>query len=208
MNKNLNQYLTEGRKEYVFRLKFAVPVDNEMTDKLESCLDKYNVQSVSKASKTIMQKHPMDFGALTHPSEIFIVDVVLDYPVTAHDLQSYVEAHLGVPGSHLVVRSPDHPEEVQNDEDQKTETKAEPESLLDSDYEVEKVEDTYGDVYNQKMLADLQDERKERIFDVLNFEKDPTSEVDSDPEGFLKQKEGTKSAIPGKNDWKDPIKGM
>ena len=111
--KSLKTYITEAKTEYPFRLKFAVDITDDDLDALESCLDRYGVKSVSKATKTIMQKHPMDFGNLP-AGEIHIVDIVLEYPTTPDTLTSYLHSKLGVPQSHLVVRSPNNPEEVQN----------------------------------------------------------------------------------------------
>jgi hypothetical protein len=198
MNKSLNDYLTESKTEYPFRLKFAVEVTDQMIDALEVCLEKFNVQSVSKVHKTIMQKHPMDFATLP-ASEIYMIDVVLEYPVTDHALQSYIVSQVAVPASHLVVRSPNHPEEVANDavqaEDDANKTK--PQSLLDSDYDDTVHEIEFGDAYNEKLLANINTERKERIFDVLNFETDPTSDIENAPEDFSNMKPGTRSPISG-----------
>lgn len=193
--KKLNQYLTETKKVYPFRLKFAINIDNNALEQLESILQKYDVVSVSKATKTILQKHPLDFATIP-PCEIFIVDVVLDYPVTAHDLSQYIQSYFGVSAKHLVVRDPNHPEEVHNDECQnEKDTDKDAESLLDSEYKVESNEPSYGDAYNEAMLANIEAARKEREFSPLNYDKDPSSEVEHDSHAFTKMPEGSKSPI-------------
>lgn len=196
--KSLKQYITEAKTDYPFRLKFAVEITDEHLDRLEGALDRYNVKSVSKSSKTIMQKHPMDFGNLP-ACEVYIVDLVLEYPTTPDILQNYISGMLGIPESHIVVRSPNHPEEVQNDKDQKeiddTDPEAKPESLLDSDYPESEDDLPAGQEYTDKMLADEDEKRKGRLFDMVNFAKDPSSEIEHEPDEFLKAPQGTTSPV-------------
>ena len=196
--KRLKTYITEAQTEYPFRLKFAVDLTDEHLDTLESCLQRYGVKSVSKATKTIMQKHPMDFGNLP-AGEIHIVDIVLEYPTTPDTLTSYLHNKLGVPQSHIVVRSPNHPEEVQNDADQKAaddkDPDAKPESLLDSDYEDSDGDPVAGQEHTDAMLDAEDKKRKGRLFDMINFEKDPSSEVEHEPDELLKAPQGTKSPV-------------
>jgi len=196
--KSLKQYITEAKTDYPFRLKFAVDITDEHLDRLEGCLNRYGVKSVSKANKTIMQKHPMDFGNLG-AGEIYIVDIVLEYPTTPNVLQNYIHSMLGIPESHIVVRSPDHPEEVQNDKDQKEldekDPDAKPESLLDSDYPESEGDLPAGQEHTDKMLADEDEKRKGRLFDMVNFAKDPSSEIEHEPDEFLKAPMGTTSPV-------------
>ena len=196
--KSLKQYITEAKTDYPFRLKFAVEITDEHLDRLEGALDRYGVKSVSKATKTIMQKHPMDFGNLP-AGEVYIVDVVLEQPTTPDVLQNYIHTMTGIPESHIVVRSPNHPEEVQNDKDQKemsdTDPEAKPESLLDSDYPESEGDLPAGQEYTDKMLDDLDKKRKGRLFDMIDFAKDPSSELEHEPDEFLKAPQGTKSPV-------------
>ena len=145
-----------------------------------------------------MQKHPMDFGKLP-AGEIHIVDIVLEYPTTPDTLTSYLHSKLGVPASHIVIRSPNHPEEVQNDKDQKAaddkDPDAKPESLLDSDYEDSDNEVVVGQEHTDAMLDAEDKKRKGRLFDMINFAKDPTDEIEHDPDELLKAPQGTKSPV-------------
>ena len=45
------------------------------------------------------------------------------------------------------------------------------------------------------MLADLDKKRKGRLFDMINFDKDPSSEIEHEPDEFTKAPEGTKSPV-------------
>lgn len=147
--KNLFEYVEEVKKEYRWRLKFALPVTAEMVDKIESLLAKYDVKSVGQPKKTILQGRPMDFADFG-PSEIYMMDVVCEMPATREALREVLASGLKINLSQVVVRNPDEPLETDRD-DKKLDPEAKP--LLGSDYE--KSEDPkkfYGDEYNQKML--------------------------------------------------------
>ena len=155
--KSLKSYLVESEQTYKFRIKMAKKCDDETMDALETALEKYEVASMSKPKRTPIQEHPMDFQTLQN-AEVFIMDTELKYPVTAHQLYTYISEVVGVPASHLVVINSDHPEEIAREEAIKEE---EYESLLDSDYKEEKRDATYGDEYNENMLKQLETRKYE-----------------------------------------------
>ncbi len=161
--KSLKSYLVESEKSYKFRIKMAEKLDDELMDKVETTLEKYEVASISKPKKTPIQEHPMDFQTLNN-AEVFIMDAELKYPVTAHQLYSYMTDTLGIPHSHLVVINSDHPEEIAREEAIK-ETEEEYSSKLDDpDYKDApkgKAEDSFGDKYNENMLKGLETRKYE-----------------------------------------------
>ena len=113
--KSLKSYLVESEQKYKFRIKMAEKFDDEIMNQLETILEKYEVSSISKAKKTPIQEHPMDFQTLNN-AEVFIMDAELNYPVTAHTLYTYITDSLSIPKSHLVVINSDHPEEIAREE--------------------------------------------------------------------------------------------
>lgn len=154
MTKTFNDYLAESKKEYKFRLKFAgLDVDSFDEDVLESLLDKYQLVSISKAKTTPIQEHPLDFAALSN-THVVIYDIVVSYPTTPQVMMSYLTQGLRWPASHLLVM-PDHFAEREREEG--LQNSDEYATLLDSD-----LEDTgdfdieYGDLYNDKMLSELE----------------------------------------------------
>ena len=155
--KSLKSYLVESEQTYKFRIKMAEKCDDEIMNALETALEKYEVASLSKPKRTPIQEHPMDFQTLQN-AEVFIMDAELKYPVTSHQLYTYISEVIGVPASHLVVINSDHPEEIAREEAIKEE---EYESLLDSDYKEEKHDATYGDEYNENMLKQLETRKYE-----------------------------------------------
>ena len=155
--KSLKSYLVESEHTYKFRIKMAEKCDDETMDALETALEKYEVASISKPKKTPIQEHPMDFQTLQN-TEVFIMDAELKYPVTAHQLYTYISEVVGVPASHLVVINSDHPEEIAREEAIKEE---EYETLLTSDYKEEKQNSVFGDNYNENMLKSLETRKYE-----------------------------------------------
>ena len=69
------------------------------------------------------------------------------------------------------------------------------ESLLDSDYPESEDDLPAGQEYTDKMLADEDEKRKGRLFDMVNFAKDPSSEIEHEPDEFLKAPQGTTSPV-------------
>ena len=161
--KSFRSYLVESEQTYKFRIKLANELTAETMDALETALEKYEVASISKPKKTPIQEHPMDFQTLNN-AEVFIMDAELKYPVTAHQLYSYMTDTIGIPHSHLVVINSDHPEEIAREEAIK-ETEEEYSSKLDDpDYKDApkgKAEDSFGDKYNENMLKGLETRKYE-----------------------------------------------
>ncbi len=156
--KSFRSYLVESEQTYKFRIKMAKKCDDETMDALESALEKYEISSISKPKKTPIQEHPMDFQTLQN-SEVFIMDAELKYPVTAHQLYEYISQTVGVPASHLVVISSDHPEEIAREEAVKEQ---EYESVLETDYEdSNNAKDSFGDEYNENMLKAIESRKME-----------------------------------------------
>jgi hypothetical protein len=178
MQKSFKHYLEESVKEYHYRIKTVVPLDEESMDNLEYALTKYNLIDISDVTKTIMQKHPLDFYDVDN-AEVYIVDVVTGLPASAYVLQQELRIALRIPEKYIVVRTDNDPIERQGQhlankqemEDEADEKGWERESLLnvDSVYpEHEHEEDGsnyYGDEYNQKLNKYLSQVKSERTSD-------------------------------------------
>lgn len=161
--KSFKSYLIESEQTYKFRIKMAEKCDDERMNALETALEKYDVKSISKPKKTPIQEHPMDFQTLNN-AEVFIMDAELSYPVTAHQLYEYITQTVGVPASHLVIINQDHPEEIAREEAIKEEGDVYEAKLDDPDYKDAdkiKVEDHFGDKYNENMLKSLETRKYE-----------------------------------------------
>ena len=157
--KSFRSYIIESEQTYKFRIKLANKLDDEMMDKLETALEKYDVVSISKPKKTPVQEHPMDFQTLSN-AEVYIMDAELKYPATAHQLYNYISDEVGVPLSHIVVINQNNPEEIAREEAVAA-ADTPYEALLDTDYKDEKRAATFGDAYNENMLKGLETRKYE-----------------------------------------------
>ena len=162
--KSFKEYLSEGKKQYDFRVKIAGDVTPHQEDQLKSLLDRYTLSGFKKTAKTPIQSLPLDFPHVRN-AEVNIYEVTLDYPTTQYELTEYLSAELGVGKQHLVVRRPGEPSE----EYQEPVEKREGALLNDPDYKEAgnpQFEDYYGDKYNSGFVKELNDilklQRKDR----------------------------------------------
>ncbi len=104
-------YLVDSTKEFHYRIKTVVPIDDAM-DKIEYLLSKYDLVSMDGPKRTIMQSHPYDFPNLP-AAEIYIIDVVTHIAISPFILQQELRHVLGVTNTDVVVRGKNDPNELQ-----------------------------------------------------------------------------------------------
>ena len=150
--KSFKEYLTESKKEYKFRIKYAGTLEDQQVERIEMALGKYSVTDMSKPKTTPIQEHPMDFQTLRN-SEVSMIDVAVNYPCTSEVLRNELQEYAGISGSHLVVINAEHPEEIAREEAAGAKEE-EYKPLLDSEYNQEKKDATFGDEYNTNMLKE------------------------------------------------------
>lgn len=154
--KTFYQYLAESVKEYKYRVKTIVPLDDGALKRMETCLAKYDLVSFAKPKKTIVQNHPLDFKNVSQ-AEVVIVDFVLRMPVTSYALLQEIRKLLGINENQIVVRGENEPVELEAQKiiaDLEAAKEDKPAMLDDatySEYDAEK-EVAYGDEYNKKLL--------------------------------------------------------
>jgi len=110
------ELLESNKKEYKFTVKLACQeVDNDMLDKMEKCLEKYDLVSASKFKKSPLQKNPLDFPRVTN-SEVHTSDIVTNYPCTQDLLSTQIAKELEIPQHHVVVYTENDPRAAYNEE--------------------------------------------------------------------------------------------
>lgn len=179
---NLQDYINEAEKTYRFRLKSIVKLDDEAMDKVEMSVARFQPTEISRPTKTILQKQPLDFQGVEN-AEVYIVDMTFSLPVVAHVLRNDIRKVLKAPEEYIVVHETNEPIEIESlTLDALAEIEAEalkkglkPAALLSSpDYpEVNEIpgSEMFGDEYNAGFLSYLQDvqkSREERRVDPLN----------------------------------------
>ena len=166
--KSFKSYLTENKKEYKFRIKYAGTLTDSQLDRIEMALGKYSIVDMSKPKTTPIQEHPMDFQTLRN-SEVCMLDITVNYPSTVDVIRNELQEYAGISGSHLVVINAEQPEEIAREEAAKIPNDQEYKPLLDSEYEDKKQEATFGDEYNASMLKEL--ERGTPEVEIAKIEK-------------------------------------
>jgi len=157
----LLEYLESVKKRYKCRIKLACGCSNEMLDKLERYLEKYDVESVSAPQKTILQKRPLDFPQL-EMAEIYIVDFVANLPVSLQLLKTEVAELLRVSEGLVVVVNPEDPRETQDDLAKMERT----EPLLTTEPAETTEQNSFGDKFNTNFLKELKKLSDERRKDL------------------------------------------
>jgi len=162
--KSLKEYLTESEKTYEFRLRSLNEISDEHMDRVESHMRKYSMESMGAPKKTIMHK-PRGFGDVG-AREIYTYDIKTKLPATTNAIQEEIASICGVSLGEMIVNNMNEAEELWEVEEESDE---EAKSVLaDAEYgeaEKIKVEDHFGDAYNEKMIknapkSELQTEYK------------------------------------------------
>jgi hypothetical protein len=160
--KTLKEYITESfnDKKYMFKIKIAGDVNEDMEGKIKTILEKYKVENFSKNSTTPIQSLPLDFPKLRN-TNVNIYDVTLSYPATQYELHEYICNGAKISADAVVVRSPFEPtEQYQLPQEERKGA-----LLDDPDYkELPKIksEDYHGEKQVQSLLKELAKASKER----------------------------------------------
>lgn len=156
--KTLKEYIMLRKKTYPFKVKVAGEMTTEQEDTLKALLSKYQVLEFNKTGRTPVQALPLDFPRIQN-AEVNIYEVVLDYPVTSHELINYIGNGLRINEQRIVVRNPNEPSEAYQEQAATYEGAL----LNDSEHkEAPNAEfsDYYGDKYNASFVKALSDDLK------------------------------------------------
>ena len=163
---NLREYIEQMRTKHEIRIKLACPLSDELVDKLEKHLEKYDAEKITAPHKLILQKRPLDFPNL-ESAEISIIDFTAGLPVSNDVLRVELSKLLNCTEGYVVVRHATDPRETQDDI-AKVALQGEPVAKLGTDYTKEETGDgkqaeLVGDAHRSNLLAELKkmsDDRK------------------------------------------------
>ena len=167
----LLEYIETIRKQHKIRIKLACGCSDEMLDKIERHLEKYDAEQISAPQKLILQKTPLDFPQLDK-AEVHIIDFVANLPVSIQELHVNLARMLRVPEGYVVVRQAEDPRETQDPEISDKEYTP----RLGSDYDKSelsdvKAEELYGDKFNTSFLKELKklsDDRRKDLPKIVD----------------------------------------
>jgi len=163
--KSFKEYLAEAVQENPIRIKIACDVTDDMMDIIERELERYDIVSINKPVKTIMQEHPLDFGTKVRNAEVYIIDAIVNMPISHETFRRNLSDKLAIAYETVVVKGPNDPIEIEQEAEVQRQT-ADSESYepkVGQDYtdEEKKVAETdkpvSGEEHKKNFLKDLQD---------------------------------------------------
>lgn len=215
--KSFYHYLAEAKKEYSYKIKLISAVDDAAVSRIERALVKYDIISISKPKKTILQAAPLDFKRASNV-EVWIIDVVTHLPASSYVMWEELRTALEIPGDNIVVRGLNEPMEIEsqrieaqhNMDKEAVKDGLIRDSLLGVDgtypeYEAGISDTPYGDEYNKRLLnylAQVQANRpqndehfvepKNALFKWLTPEQKPGEDFNQDQDAVKPVHSGTK----------------
>jgi hypothetical protein len=179
--KNFSTYILNNEKTYYYRIKTILNIgpygaskkesdeSNERLTTIEKSLSKYDLITMERVKKTILQRNPLDFTNVEN-KEVYILDVELGLPVSTTEMCDRLTVALNAPLGFIIVCGEHDPVEMQNQmiykvgeiEQEAADKGWEPASALSDptnseNYdpsENDKPEDIqYGDKYNARLLT-------------------------------------------------------
>ena len=182
--RTFKEILNESQKTYEFTIKMAGELSKDNNDKLESCLQKYQLVKLGPGKTTPITERPLDFPQLQN-MEVTYFEATVEYPTTQQMMQEYVGHCCNIPQSHIIVRNPNEPQEVYQEE--KTDGPYEI-KLTKEELESEDGQALAGTNRVMDLLKELEDARKDK-------EHDPIADTPAGESKDIDDKENTKAVL-------------
>jgi hypothetical protein len=156
------KYLTEATKTYEYKIKIAGDIEKDFGSRMETALQKFEVQSLSAGKKTPIQSLPLDFPGLSNQA-VHIFDLKTSYPSSVHEMKEYIADHMNKSPDTIVVRRAGEPTEEYQDQMQVTKKSEYKNKLHDIEYnDAPKVTgaDWHSTKANMSLLKELLKDRE------------------------------------------------
>ena len=160
--KTFKDYLTESKKTYQFKIGIAGELPEGIEERLETAFEKYSLVNISSGKRTPISERPLDFPQLQNV-EVTYYEVELNYPTTAQVLQEYLGYTCGIDKAYIIVRNPNEPQELyQQEQEERNEDQPYEAILTQEDMGGESAQDFVGGNRVMELLKELETARKER----------------------------------------------
>lgn len=170
--KNIKEFLTESHRTYPWKIGIAGPLPEGCEEQIKQCMEKWTVASWTKGKKTPIQERPLDFPQLEN-IDVQYWDAEVRYPTTRDAVQEYISQCCNVPASHIIVRHPEEPQELYQQE----KDSGPYETLLTTeDMGGESAQKDAGESRIMDLLKELEAARKERNDASSGFKMEATKE--------------------------------
>src|SRR3569832_553125 len=100
----MQTYLNETEKLYHLRLKTIVPLTDDVMDRIERAVMRYEPVAISSPKRTILQRTPLDFPNVP-AAEVYMVDMTFRLPVAPHVMRAELRKLLDAPEIYVFVRT-------------------------------------------------------------------------------------------------------
>ena len=170
--KNIKEYITESHKTYSWKIGVAGDLPEGFDQHLQKTLEKWTVVSFSKGKKTPIQERPLDFPMLEN-IDVHYFDVEMRYPTTRETIREYISQCTNIASSHVIVRSPNEPQELYQEREENTEYET---LLTKEDMGGESAQKDAGESRIMDLLKELEAARKERNDASSGFRMEATKE--------------------------------
>lgn len=159
--KTLHDYINTIKKTYKYRLKFAIELEDDHFDIIESILQKYHVINVSSVYKSPIQKNPLDFPTLS-VAEVIMIDIETEVPMSGHQFIHTFSQASRIGTDFICVRNDSSPYNAYEQQIIDYQEKDYVVKLTDPHYESDGVEDQqlYGDEYNKELVKTILADRE------------------------------------------------
>jgi len=165
--KSLKQYLIESEKEYKYKIKFLDECTDDMMEKLEYVLSKYDVKNISSPKKSMFHKNPAGFTA--EAGEVHTVEATtqIALPLLVRDS---IAQHCGCDPKCITVSGESDPfMEQEPPEYEKGDAKLDT-PIEDDGTKVDHA-DYYGEDFKSKVVDEMMKEVKDREQHVSKYMK-------------------------------------
>lgn len=176
--KRFVEYLAESTRDYKYRIRTLLPLNKDLIGKIADELAPYNIITISKPKKTILQDSPLDFQH-AGMAEVYMVDITTTVPVPPEAVRQQLRGTLNINLSDIVVRNMDDPLEIETALESR---KPSDEPLLSTSPEYKEYNigmdkpQAFGDEYNKRFL--------DYLSSVANNREDNTAKVQPENQPF------------------------
>ncbi len=162
---SLKEFIYNSQPEYEYRVKMTAEPIEELMDRFEAHLVKYDVKKVAKPVKLMLQSHNVDFPD-SRGVEIWYVDVTLGLPAQPRALAMELGEAMGISENQIKIRGANEGIELEQRADLSSDNK-EYKVKMGTEYSADegpKKEPLFGDEYNSMFMRELAKAQKDRVF--------------------------------------------
>lgn len=167
--KSFNEYLTESKKTYEFKIKIAGDLDEGFKTKLKSAMERFSIVKMDNGKRLPIAETHLDFPELKN-TNVTVFNVEVNYPTTSQVLENYVSQVCGCELAKIRVRTAN--QDAEHAELKFNEKKSSEDALLTKEeLGGESAQDKVGDKHISSFLKGLAADAKSRVDTQVHKEK-------------------------------------